>query len=118
MVDAHPAPDNNYYRLKMVDDDGTATYSKTISVNMGNPGLAFSISPNPATGQCIIHVNAVNSFTETITVTNTAGATIAIEKMRLHEGYNEKLLHIAALAKGIYLVRLQTSGFTMQLVKQ
>lgn len=118
VVDAHPAPGNNYYRLKMVDNDSAATYSKTINLDMGYRGLAFSIAPNPAKDVCTVRINAASSFAETISITNAAGAIMSFEKIRLHEGVNEKQINIAGLAKGIYWLSLQTSGCTLQLVKQ
>ena len=43
-----PAQGHNYYRLKQVDYDGVYEYSKTISVEVGEEGRGFWLSPNPS----------------------------------------------------------------------
>jgi hypothetical protein len=45
-TDAHPAADNNYYRLKMVEMDGTFKYSFIISLK-AKLTTNISVSPNP-----------------------------------------------------------------------
>ncbi|MBK6978451.1 MAG: T9SS type A sorting domain-containing protein [Cytophagaceae bacterium] len=45
-IDEKPFAGNNYYRLKMVDKDGSEDYSKMISVNFDGKALAV-FYPNP-----------------------------------------------------------------------
>lgn len=118
ITDNNPSAGYNYYRLKMADSNGMASYSKTISVDMRHAGIGFSIAPNPAREQCTIHINAAAAYTEMVTVTNSAGTVVAKEKIALQPGLNQKALNIASLPKGVYLLTLQTCGLTLQLVKQ
>jgi hypothetical protein len=46
-TDSRPLSGKNYYRLKQVDFDSKYTYSKVVSVNVGNTG-GISLSPMPA----------------------------------------------------------------------
>lgn len=52
--DAKPLLGNNYYRLKIFDDDGKITYSNTVLVNINNIELNTLIYPVPAND--ILHV--------------------------------------------------------------
>ncbi|MFT3979353.1 MAG: T9SS type A sorting domain-containing protein [Ferruginibacter sp.] len=52
-ADIHPAKGYNYYRLKMIDLDGSFTYSNIAKVYFDDR-LGLSIWPNPATDHIII----------------------------------------------------------------
>lgn len=50
-IDYSPWSGASYYRLKQTDFDGNATYSKIISVDLGQTGaLSFNLYPNPSPG--------------------------------------------------------------------
>ncbi len=55
-VDRYPSWGNNRYRLRQIDEDGTAHYSNVISVFL--PEKSIRIFPNPATAE--IHINGIN----------------------------------------------------------
>ncbi|HEX6179654.1 MAG TPA: T9SS type A sorting domain-containing protein, partial [Chitinophagaceae bacterium] len=46
LYDEHPFPATSYYRLKMFDNDGHFTYSRTVHVNRIGEGK-FAVMPNP-----------------------------------------------------------------------
>jgi hypothetical protein len=49
MSDHEPLSGTNYYRLKLVDRDGSFEYSKTVSVYFtGTEGLSYTVYPNPS----------------------------------------------------------------------
>jgi hypothetical protein len=48
-TDATPLGKSNYYRLKMVDQDGKFTYSKSLLIRNDVESLIVKISPNPVT---------------------------------------------------------------------
>ncbi|HWI93105.1 MAG TPA: T9SS type A sorting domain-containing protein [Flavisolibacter sp.] len=117
-IDQHPLPGTNFYRLKMVDDDGTYTYSKTIAVNTANSVSAISISPNPAANHCTLQMEAAAAASETIIIINATGSIVHQQKLYLQTGTNHFLIDISGLAKGIYFVQLKNSSAVLQLVKQ
>ena len=47
-TDNLPAKGVNYYRLKQVDMDGHATYSRTVAVTFDDKGRLITVFPNPA----------------------------------------------------------------------
>jgi hypothetical protein len=117
LVDEHPFSGTNFYRIKMVDNDRSVDYSKTVAIKMESI-RQFIISPNPATDQFMVHVNTSSVFTERVSITNMAGVIVAEQNIFLIEGINHHRLNIASLAKGIYIIKLQTSGVCAQLIKQ
>lgn len=48
IVDPTPQLGSNYYRITMVDQDGSVTISNTIAVTFTKPGTALVLVPNPA----------------------------------------------------------------------
>jgi hypothetical protein len=71
---AHTAPvlgSDNYYRLKMVDTDGTFTYSKVEHLKF-NQGFSVSVYPNPVTET--IHLQAADwSKVKSLQILNNQG---------------------------------------------
>jgi hypothetical protein len=117
LVDEHPFSGTNFYRLKMVDNDGSADYSKIMAINMEGI-LQFTILPNPARDQLMFYLNTSSVFTERVSITNMAGVVVAEQNISLSEGINHHRINIASLAKGIYIIKLQTSGVSAQVIKQ
>lgn len=54
-VDVHPNAGGNFYRLKLVEPDGSFTYSNVVNVNF-KKGLGLTVYPNPASS----HINVVS----------------------------------------------------------
>ena len=70
-ADSIPEPGLNYYRLKMVDADGTFTYSRVRQVNF--PEFSWAeVYPNPVDDQ--LHIVVRNSKVNNISVINQAGS--------------------------------------------
>ncbi|MEO6000377.1 MAG: T9SS type A sorting domain-containing protein [Chitinophagaceae bacterium] len=55
---------NYYYRLKIVDRDGSAKYSDIIKINCTGQKSALSVFPNPAHGSVVIATPAVSMPSE------------------------------------------------------
>jgi hypothetical protein len=52
-----PIIGNNYYRLKMISNNGSFTYSKVVDATIAQKeSFTFNVTPNPANSQ--IHINA------------------------------------------------------------
>jgi hypothetical protein len=87
----------NYYRLKMVDNDGRYTYSFIVKIDAGKK-YSISIVPNPA--RDYFTISGADTFTD-ILITDIAGRTIKQMKKNISNRYET-----AGLVKGVYLVRL------------
>jgi len=102
---------SSYYRLKMVDLDGTFKYSGIISIESSvERAVVGSFYPNPSSGQVFMDVFAVESGRWTITVLNASGIPIDTKKYDLHKGINK--ITIDHLSSGISLVRFEFGLFS------
>jgi hypothetical protein len=97
-----------FYRLKMVDRDGSFSYSAIKSIKFSDipPGLV-SIFPNPAGNTINISVQADAPENVIITITNLQGQNL-IQKMQIVEkGSSTFAEDIQTLAKGTYIVSMK-----------
>jgi hypothetical protein len=101
-----------YYRLKMVDNDGSFDYSKTIRIAKTTKGK-IQLSPNPVKN--VLTVDAANITN--IKIIDQAGKVVANNK---YNSTNTALLNISNLCKGMYIVHVTTTEqtFTEKLIKE
>lgn len=111
-----------YYRLKQVDTDGSATYSKTVAVQTlrALPGQAL-LYPNLTTGQEPIALSAAGyppAAPVAVTVNDTMGRTVYAGNLTAHANgeVHTELRLPNNLNKGLYLVQL-SAGNSVQRVK-
>ena len=111
-VDAQPLSGTNYYRLQMVDANGSTEASKIVAVT-ANGNKSLKVYPNPAKDVLTI-----------ITDANTEGVSIFDINGRLVLSVVDKSqnVNIQNLASGVYFVRMMDkTGFTgspVRFVKQ
>ena len=111
-TDEAPGAGWNYYRLKQVDTDGTAAYSRPVAVlNVQSTDSQLTIYPNPANAEVNIRLkNAVQSAS----VIDTRG-------VRRSVPVSNSAISVADLVNGLYVLEVQTAnGQTLRqrLVKQ
>lgn len=101
-----------YYRLKLVDKDGTAVYSQVIKLATTNSLLSMQLYPNPASRQLYINSNAKSA---TITIYNVTGAVMLQQNWKPGQ-----VMNIAQLPAGTYIVELTELQHTIRerIVKQ
>ena len=89
-TDLNPEEGNNFYRLKMVDKDGTYEYSKIISINYvakssGRINIDRAIA---TTSQLQLQVSSNKTEIVTLKVTDVLGHTVLQKKVQLQAGTN------------------------------
>lgn len=110
-TDTDPFTGNNYYRLKMMDIDGSFTYSDIVLVRF-NAAKGLVLSPVPARSQLTITLKD-NAFKgQPATVINASGAVMA--EIILN---NVTRLEISSWANGVYHIRT-AAGETFRFIKQ
>lgn len=91
-----------YYRIKMVDTDGSFEYSKIISIqNPEKIGAVGSFYPNPAATESTIEIYASEKSEWEITTTDNAGNRLHSQKSTLKPGINK--LQMKMLQPGLNL---------------
>ena len=104
------------YRLKQVDFDGTATYSKEVEVNVALPNK-FELSqnyPNPFNPTTVIRYTLTNTSKVRLEVYSITGQLVStivngLESAGMHEvKFNGK-----SLASGTYIYRLTAGNLTL-----
>ncbi len=77
-IDEKPNYGVNYYRLKMVDTDGTFTYSKTVSVDWTKPSSTrWSLYPNPVKDKLFVIGNEDKAGEQVVLILDSAGKWVA-----------------------------------------
>lgn len=97
-----------YYRLKMIDIQGTFSYSsvKSIKFSEVTSGI-FNVSPNPAANLINIAVHAENQENISLTVTSISGQKIRHRLVTINKGINNITEDIHNLAKGGYIISIK-----------
>ena len=89
-ADIEPKAGLSYYRLKQVDKDHTASYSKIIAVTSNKPvGNKISVYPNPSHGNFAVDVvSAENKSEAYIKIIGSMGKIVYSQAYRLDKGLN------------------------------
>ncbi|MCZ2392695.1 MAG: right-handed parallel beta-helix repeat-containing protein [Chitinophagales bacterium] len=105
--DNAPHQGDNYYRLKMIDIDGSFKYSKIVQVFFANNSLApdFSVYPNPSKGDFTITAKDMTTPTAKIQIFDELGRMIFNHQIK--EGKNS--IHLEHLPSGTYILNINSS---------
>ena len=103
-----------YYRLKMVDNDNSFSYSKTIEIKtVENTKEKVTVTPNPFTTDLTITVETVNNANGTVEVSDINGRTIISQNIDVVKGNSTITVNgVDKLKQGIYFVRYTTESNT------
>lgn len=101
---------------------GTRTFAITIPCRQGQVeasagSTSTSLYPNPTSGKTTVKFESVNSAKYVISVVDVTGRVIISDEVSAAEGINMHELDLTKVAKGIYLVRMETAGEQAQLLK-
>jgi hypothetical protein len=102
------APGIVYYRLQMLDQDGSYSFSSISHITIGADGSQMKIFPNPAHGYFVIsNYGIVDVANAAILVKDVSGRILISQKFT---NDSEQRVNIASLSKGIYLVSVVANG--------
>jgi Secretion system C-terminal sorting domain len=122
-VDENAVEAINYYRLKMVDNDGTFKYSNIISLeNELNKSIVGEFYPNPSFGADKVSVDILSKENSSwqIEQIDITGRIINSEIVYLTRGVNKYSFQTNKLQSGLNAVRFYNNGETetRKIVKQ
>ncbi len=99
-----------YYRLQMVDKNGSFTYSKVISCNLSNTNKALTIYPNPVKETLFVQINTTKAEKITVQVLDLQGKLLQQENTQVGVGNVSLSVNTATLTKGTYILVVKSSG--------
>jgi hypothetical protein len=113
LVDRTPAGGTNYYRLKMVDLDGTYSYSRLRNVTFDLSSLKVMIYPNPVSERLYVTdmegKPVIATKIKEISVVGMQGSTL----IRLANPVSAEGLNVTQLPSGIYVVIVTLADGTL-----
>lgn len=107
-TDLPTAVNTKYYRLKMVDKDGSFTYSNVLSTTFNGNNNGLVVYPTITKGEAVKVSFDKVSTTAQLKLINAAGQLITT--YNLQEGINSLQIETTTLQKGVYFLMLQDNG--------
>ncbi|WP_165958034.1 pectinesterase family protein [Segetibacter sp. 3557_3] len=104
-IDVNPIDGVAYYRLKMIDKDGSFKYSQVVVVNSKTNGV--TLYPNPAVSTIIVTHKTAKPNT-TIAVVSADGKTLRVQTVQ--PGVTQTSVDVAPLPKGAYLIHINNGS--------
>ena len=103
-TDMHPFDGTNFYRLKMIDTDGSYKYSKVAIVNFGDVKASYvTVAPNPVKTTINLQLTALPQGVYKIEVTNSIGQVQLTKKITITQYDQKEVIPCTArMITGIY----------------
>lgn len=100
------ADEHNYYRLKMVDLDGSIEYSKVIALNLAcKNSYSLDVYPNPVKGGSPLQIRIQTEQREaTLVITNVLGKVVRVLNLSTDIGLNSAQIDVSDLPNGTYFI--------------
>ncbi|MDH7460318.1 T9SS type A sorting domain-containing protein [Chitinophagaceae bacterium 26-R-25] len=96
---------NNYYRLRMIDKDGSVVYSKVAAIiNQANGFAITGFAPTLVTRSVKLNVSAGSGGTMDLYITDMSGKIWRKLGVQLSTGNNEQQIDLSDLSAGVYQV--------------
>ncbi|WKZ67885.1 MAG: hypothetical protein QY325_08140 [Flavobacteriales bacterium] len=109
-LDPLPLPGFNYYRLKMVDADGSAALSDVVAVANRFGSVVSGLHPNPATDQVSVVIDAQADGEALVSVHDASGRLARQQRIALVEGQQRVSASVLGLEPGPYTLSLHLPG--------
>jgi hypothetical protein len=121
-VDTHPGTGNNIYRLQLIADDGSITYSRIVQLNgaaiTDQAGLVPTVSENGASSLVVSFDHGTSLM---YTMADISGHILLHNSIQLAGGQHTLPLDLSHLSAGVYFVHVTGGdGFnkTLTLIKK
>jgi hypothetical protein len=113
-LDKKPSSTKTYYRLKMVDIDGTFEYSKIVSVVGKIKGFSTKVYPNPFKGNATIEITSAEKTNVSIEIFDMVGKQVKYFKVDNTEGVTTLPLPLDDLISGAYVLKISNHSKVIQ----
>lgn len=110
------AANHYYYRLKMIDFDGSFEYSDVISIEHGfDAPVSMTLFPNPATDMLNVEISNKLAGRMDMKILDIGGRVIKTQRWLSTRGLNRKSIDLKGLKQGIYFLQLENDDLNQQL---
>lgn len=109
-TDNNPFTGINYYRIKMIDIDGKASYSTIIALLNKKSGFEIvNLLPNPVTnGKAILNITSAQKQQMNIMVTDALGRSVYAVSQTAIAGATQVEMNFSNLSTGVYTITINT----------
>lgn len=104
-IDNSPAKALNYYRLRMIDKDGSVAYSVVRMIDNTIAGLNMTLHPNPARDILNVQLNDVGTGTVNFLVRDAAGKIVIRKPVTINNGSINTTINLSTLQRGSYVLQ-------------
>jgi pectinesterase len=116
LLDRVPFQGASYYRIRLVETDGTAALSKAVLIQTKSK-ILVQLTPNPSKDKVAV-VFGEKAISGTISLLDAQGK--VLRQQSVQPGANSQLVQVSGLAAGNYWVMVDLNGtkYALHLVKQ
>ncbi len=109
-IDNFPFAGINFYRLKMVDRDGSFAYSNIVKLQTGKKELAVTqLFPNPVQDQLNIQLQSDKKQAASLSIIDITGKTLKVITVNLTAGINNTSINLSAYSSGTYMIKFSNA---------
>ncbi|MBK8702554.1 MAG: T9SS type A sorting domain-containing protein [Saprospiraceae bacterium] len=105
-----------YYRLKMIDLDGSFKYSNIVTASMDENGIRYTVTPNPSKGIFQIEYDASSDRKIELFVHNAKGQHVKTAAWFCEKGTNQFALDLENQPAGVYYLSFAHAQSTKQVI--
>ena len=113
-IDVQPLPSMNYYRLKMIDQNGDYSYSKTVSIRY-DKNVSITIFPNPVKGVINVQLHMPTGAVS-LQIIDGMGRTVKTMTLQSSGSILSTAIDISGFASGQYFIH--ACNETISFIKQ
>ena len=97
----------SFYRLKIIDADGSIKYSEVKTIDIYDIAEKVSIMPNPAKSSTTLYINSSTNVLAEVVIRDMLGKKVKVEKFQVMNGINTLALNnLNILMDGTYIVQV------------
>ena len=111
----------NYYRIKILEEDGTFRYSEIVADNCFQQQAEIKVYPNPVVEQNFsVDIRSLSNLSVDVRITDVIGQSIYVGQFDLSTGLNSIPFNTSDWANGYYNITLQSHfwQWSGKLIKQ
>ncbi len=112
--DAGASGGNNYYRLRIIDNDGSYTYSNTVMVKVPGSMHIISVYPSPFVDKVNVDITAEKTENIRVKIFDLEGRSVTVKNCLINQGMNKVTIEgLGSLPQGLYVLKIQSGTRTL-----